>query len=447
MSKAFRFGSAASLAAFASIVAGCATPQKFTSFGGRANGEIGLATRALAALNANDARTAISFAERAVEKTPDDAGFRALLGNAYFAGGRFPSAEAAFKDALTIYPNQPQVVLKLALVEIALGKTDNALAALQAGQALLDPADYGLALALAGHARDAVPVLEAAAREPGAAPRVRQNLALAHALAGNWTEARTIAAQDVSADQLDGRIQQWMQLAKPTKASDQVAALVGVTPATVDHGQPVRLALRKSDARVAQTASPAVPKAAFAAPSRVAEPPASSAPVEEHALAIPPAAPPPNPNRKAAARGRVVPAPVPLAVMAAVAPEAPPPFATFEPRKPAPAAKPAKVQRAAASAPARAGMSKAVVQLGAYSSPQRVTAAWNELTRKYPVLRDYVPVRARFDSPKGTVWRLAIQGFGSQRDAIASCRQLRSRGGSCFVRNSAGDAPVQYASR
>ena len=42
--------------------------------------------------------TAIDLAERAVAKTPDDAGFRALLGNAYFAGGRFASAEAAYKD-------------------------------------------------------------------------------------------------------------------------------------------------------------------------------------------------------------------------------------------------------------------------------------------------------------------------------------------------------------
>src|SRR5689334_24530765 len=42
--------------------------------------------------------------------------------NAYFAAGRFASAETAFKDALTINPAQPQVILKLALVQIAQGK-------------------------------------------------------------------------------------------------------------------------------------------------------------------------------------------------------------------------------------------------------------------------------------------------------------------------------------
>ena len=97
-------------------------------------------------------------------------------------------------------------------------------------------------------------MLEAAARKPGADATVRQNLALAHALAGDWTEARTIAAQDVPADKLDARIQQWMQLASPKKPADQVAALVGVTPAAVDHGQPVRLALRKPDTMMAQAA-------------------------------------------------------------------------------------------------------------------------------------------------------------------------------------------------
>ena len=101
MSKPFRFVSAASTVALAAIIAGCAAPQQKTGFGGKTGDDTGLATRALIALNAKDVTTAIQFAERAVEKTPDDAGFRAILGNAYFAAGRFWSAEAAFKDSLT----------------------------------------------------------------------------------------------------------------------------------------------------------------------------------------------------------------------------------------------------------------------------------------------------------------------------------------------------------
>ena len=87
------------------------------------------------------------------------------------------------------------------------------------------------------------------------------------------------------------------------------------------------------------------------------------------------------------------------------------------------------------------------MQLGAYRQPQYVNAAWTTLTQRYPGLRAYMPMRARFDSPKGTFWRLSIQGFGSEREAMARCQLLKSRGGNCFVRTQAGDAPVQMAMR
>jgi D-alanyl-D-alanine carboxypeptidase len=486
MTKPIRFGSAISLAALASMIAGCAAPQQATGFGGKADGNIGLATRALAALNSNDFPTAVTFAEKAVERTPDDAGFRGLLGNAYFASGRFWSAEQAYKDALSIYSNQPQVILKLALVEIALGKNDEAVSFLRAGQPVLDPADYGLAMALAGRTEDALAVLKASARFQGADARVRQNLALAYALSGDWTNARTVAAQDVPAAQLDARIQQWMQLAKPSKASDQVASLVGVTPAARDQGQPVRLALVKPDTRLASAApapkpAPARKGAQPAAPVQVAEVPApavrhplpvavaqaaqhvmapalASEPLPSFADAVAPAPPPANPQRVAAkpsAPAKVVTAsadavsPMTMALIAAAAPEAPSAFAALMPKKSAPvakpAAKPAKV-RVAAPHPAFRN-SGSVVQLGSYRSPQYVNAAWDQLVRRHPALRAYLPMRARFVSDKGVFYRLSITGFANQRDAINRCKLLKSRGGACFVRNFAGDAPVQYASR
>ena len=79
MARALRFGSTLSFIALASLTAGCAAPQSHVQtagFGGKANGEVGLATRALAALNSNNVPEAIQFAEQAVEKTPNDAGFR-----------------------------------------------------------------------------------------------------------------------------------------------------------------------------------------------------------------------------------------------------------------------------------------------------------------------------------------------------------------------------------
>jgi tetratricopeptide (TPR) repeat protein len=375
---------------------------------------------------------AIDFAERAVANKPNDAGFRALLGNAYFAGGRFRSAEAAYKDSLTLNPNQPQLLLKVALVEIAQGKTAEAIAQLNSGRAMLDRSDYGLALALAGRPSEAIAVLDPAARAINADATVRQNLALAHALAGDWTEARTIAAQDVPAGQLDARIQQWMQLAKPAHAADQVAALVGVTPALIDAGQPVQLALNKAPAQQAQ-AAPVIAPALQPAPQApvaieaVATLPASPAP------AVPPAPPPARPT---------------LATVAANAySEAKSALASVLPHSQPPVARPAKPRVAAARAAVRNGNSPAVVQLGSYGSPQRVLTAWDGQARKFGALKAYLPMSAKFASPRGTFYRLSVRGFHSVGEANALCVSIRHQGGSCFVRNFAGDRPVQMASR
>ena len=459
MSKPLRFGSATSVVVLASMLAGCAAAQEKTGFGGRTSDNVGLATRALMALNSNDTTSAIDFAERAVEKTPDDAGFRAILGNAYFKAGRFDSAEAAFKDSLTIYSNQPQVILKLALVETALGKKDQAVAFLQAGRQVLDASNYGLALALAGRPSDAIPVLEAAARQPGADATVRQNLALAHGLAGDWAEARTIAAQDVPGDKLDARVQQWMQLANPKNPADQVAALVGVTPSPMDRGEPVRLALRKGDSMVAQAATAKAPPApqtvaaeapvpAVPAPKFVEAVAAPSAAAHEAAPAIVPAPELPKPVVQPVIAEAPLPTPVAMIVAAArevstaAANEVSAVVKAFTPKK-APTARPAKAHRVARRS---VGPGDAVMQIASYRSPQQVNAGWNHLTQRYPALRAYLPLRARFDSPERHLLAPVDPGFGNQREAMERCQQLKNRGGKCFVRNFAGDRPVEIAS-
>ncbi|MES2327201.1 MAG: tetratricopeptide repeat protein [Pseudomonadota bacterium] len=445
MNQALRSSTAASIV-LASILAGCAAPGAqtgaATSFGGQV-GDVGLATRALEALNSNKVPQAIQLAEQAVAKSPTDAGFRALLGNAYFAGGRFRSAEAAYTDSLTIYPNQAQVMLKLALVQIALGKKNQAIATLNDARPALGESNYGLAMTLAGRTADAIRVLEPVARDANADATVRQNLALAYAFAGNWDNARAIAAQDVPAGQIDARIHQWMQLTSPKSPAEQVASLVGVTPAAVDEGQPVRLALSRPQTQVpatqlAQAAPPAKAPAPVApaapAPAPVvalaAAPAAVPAPVVVVAASIPPAPPPARPT---------------LAAMAATAvSEAKAVFASVMPHSNAPIAKPKSHFVAAA---AHRGNSPAVVQLGAYGSPNRVLTAWNGTAAKYGVLKAYVPMSAKFVSAKGIFYRLSVRGFGSDAEARNVCMSLRRQGGSCFVRNSSGDQPVHYAMR
>lgn len=469
MTKPPRFGSALSMIALASVLGGCAAPHSGPTsasiFGSKIDkSNIALATRAAAALAAEDFAKAVDLAERAVVNSERDAGFRALLGNAYFGSGRFASAEAAYRDSLSLLSNQPQVVLKLALVQIAQGKSREALAFLEAARPVLDRSDYGLALALAGQPGRAVAVLEPAAREVGADAQLRQNLALAYALTGDWTAARTVAAQDLSPNLVDSRIEQWMVFAKPARASDQVAALMGVTPAASDPGQPVRLALSE----------PATRHAAVVAPQRKAPPQAAAEPVRARA-AVPAAAVPAVVAAPQAVEYRApaveqfqpqvavrpadqvseaapVPVPAPAPVVALAPPE--------PPVRAAPAPAKAPVVRAAAFVPAKRptarpaslprvqqGRSSAVVQLGAYGSPQRVLAAWNQFAQRFEKLRGYSPISARFESSRGTVYRLSVRGFASAGEANALCSGLKRQGKNCFVRSVAGDTPVRFAAR
>ncbi len=456
MTKPNRLGTVLTAASLLAIVTACAGPgssgpRSASIFGGKVDtSNIALATRAQAALASNDLQTAVSLAERAVDNSPRDAGFRALLGNCYLASGRFASAEAAYSDSLSLVASQPQVILKLVLVQIAQGKSDEAKGLLSMAQSALDPADTGLALALAGDPQSAIAVLEPAARGVGADARLRQNLALAYAFAGDWGQARIVAAQDVPGDQLDGRIQQWMALANPTRSSDQVAAFIGIQPAANDPGQPTRLALNKNEA-VRQASAQPVPVApeqptvelTYAA--TVDLPPAPQPVLMAAAEPIPAAAPELTaPEPVAMASATVEPAPVELAASPAAAI-----------REVRPALSPAAVRlsepvaslRPAALPKARGGNSRAVVQLGAYSSRDRIELAWNRAMSSYSALRGYTPVSARFDSAKGPVYRLSVKGFESDREAREFCSTLKRKGRACFVRSVSGDAPVQFAAR
>ena len=145
----------------------------------------------------------------------------------------------------------------------------------------------------------------------------------------------------------------------------------------------------------------------------------------------------------------VAPAPPParptLAALAATAvSEAKAVLASVLPVSQAPVTKPTPRRAVAARS---VGKSPTVVQHGAYGSPKRVLTAWNGAARKYAALKTYRPMSARFASPKGTFYRLSVQGFNNLGEANSLCNSLRRNGGSCFVRNFAGDTPVQYASR
>lgn len=388
------------------------------------------AEKALRAMREQDLATAIGAAEMAVAAAPADAGYRLMLANAYLGAGRFLSARQSYEDAAMLAPGLNRAQIGVALASLGTGDAARARAALAELGAGAPAADQGLALALAGDADKAIALLEAEARSPLVTARTRQNLALAHALAGDWPRARAVAAQDLSGATLDARLAQWAALAGESRSELRVASILSVIPDYQDAGRPVALAL------VQPPSAPVVapePRAVFvdAGPAPLLAP---------AALAV------------------SEPATVVTADVALDAPRAPVadvvPFAT-------PAVAPAPlVNRSPALALGRtmeaqlrrvsAGESHAlasgwVIQLGAYSSEQRVNLGWANATGRFGRLASYTPTRSTIRIGGRTLHRLGVIGPDSRSDANALCISYRTQGGDCFVRGTSGDSPVRIA--
>ena len=380
-----------------------------------AKGAAGDAGRAQTALAHNDGTVAIGYAERAVASMPQRAEYRMLLGQSYLQGGRFASASRAFADALQLSPANGKAALNLALSQVATGDWQAARRNLDANAAIIPAVDRGLALSLAGDTAGGIAALTEAARSPATSAKVRQNLALSYALAGRWQEARVVAATDLTAADVDARLEQWAQFAQPAKASDQVASLLGVT-AVADAGQPVALALN----------APALePTQALAAADLVMAP-AEAAPVELASTGV-------------AGFSKV----------------------SFGPRQevvqvlPTMMLRPARAPiRLASPLPGRGMATTAYevkasatgnwyVQLGAFESAGVAKDAWGRASRRFAVLASYSPNGTTFKARGEDFYRLSVGGF-SRSAADAMCRQYRAKGGACFVRQGAGDVMAQW---
>lgn len=379
---------------------------------------------------------AIAAAESAVALNPDDAGYRILLGSAYLKGGRFASAETAYRDVLTLQPENGKVALNMALAQIGAGRWAEARATLDRHADGMNTADRGLALALAGDAPAAVEVLTAATRSPDADAKTRQNLALAMALAGRWQEARTLVGLDLAPLEADRRIVEWAAFARPQSASDQVAALLGVTP-VADPGQPVALAL--SSAAPVQVAKDAPVDAFMPGPEEPVV--AQTATVSQD---VPPPAvvsqevPPPATAAPVQAAVAAAPAPRPI-VTAAVAPRliaAPSAYKT--PLRAVRLAVPATLAR---RQPAKGDW---VVQIGAFQNAAVAKAGWTRATRRFPTLAHHNPGGMNAAVKGANFYRLSVGGF-ARADAVALCRSYRAKGGVCFVRQQAGDRLAAWA--
>ena len=376
-----------------------------------------IATRAtLAADKArsrNDRAGAVAQAERAVAAMPYAADYRRMLGDAYLAAGRFRSAEAAFADALSLQPDQPQAVLGLVLSKIALGQSAAAQEMLATHQSVLAVSDYGLALALAGDPKAAADVLTQAVRQHEANGKIRQNLALALALSGRWDDARAMAAVDLPPDLVNQRVAQWAVLAKPEAAWTQVASLMGITPQR-DAGQPQALALAPT--------APVYEQAQLAAalPSSPL-PQAGASPVADRAATDPAMGQGGTGQRDAGLTSAFL----------------PPPPATSLVLRPATGAR---------ARPAN-GARGYVVQIGAFRSPKAAAMGWRQAAARWAVLRRHDARQARVQLTKGDFYRLSVGGFATRSAAGQLCAGIRAKGGQCFVRALTPADGIRWAAR
>jgi Flp pilus assembly protein TadD len=422
------------------------------------------AAKATKALTKRDSDKAVRYAELAVGLSPRSADYRALLGQAYMLAGRFGSARSALADALTLSPGDGKIALNLALAQVADGDWSGARATLDANSGSIPVADRGLAIALAGDPVSAVELLMPVARQPGADAKLRQNLALSLAMAGRWQDAKVVAGMDLSPAETDKRIVQWAAFARPAAKADQVAALLGVTPAA-DPGQPVALALNATTAPgVLDTFMPKTP-----APAAVASAASdAAAPVQG---AVPVAAPAPRPAPAIVAPvasvtpGTAAPAPKVSSVVFAQRAEIVQPL----PVKPvagmrSPIAKPVAVKVAKASfvQPVTAakttpgastvsvrsavGKGNFFVQLGAYDNASVARDGWARASRAYSGFAGHAPQGMSAKVGGKNFYRLSVGGF-DRAGAAKVCKAYRARGGNCFVRASAGDAAVDWAAK
>ena len=391
---------------------------------------------------------AVLMAEKAVALSPTNADYRMLLGDAYLKAGRFNSAETSFDDALSLVPDNSRTALKLTLAKIAVGKNDAARSLLDDYRDQLSAADYGLAVGLAGDLEGATQVLESSARSTGDA-LTRQNLALVYALSGRWAEARTTAAQDLSPDLIDQRMTQWAMMARPKASWDQVASVLGVTPA-YDAGQPVALALNMGARPVYAASNATAAPVAFAAVEQPSEPaPVFEAPAQAQAAPVQVAAavPAPAPAFSAAPASGIIFAPrqeIVQPIRQSARAEAPLVRSQSKPMKTAlaPSAPTQKIVAPGSGREFKSG--QFAVQLGAFENRAQAEAAWARAAAKSSTFAGHKPMIGNVTAGGKALKRLAASGYANRASAQTACNEIKAKGGDCFVRSFAGVELAQW---
>jgi Flp pilus assembly protein TadD/cell division septation protein DedD len=411
------------------------------------NSTSSIATGIERSLASRDFARALLDAERLVEVEPRETTYRTLLGRAYLANGRYASARTAFEDALTLGAHDPRTLISLSLVRTAMGSPDSARALLSAHIEELPASDYGLAMAMAGNTQEGIRALMEAVRAPDADAQTRQNLAYALAMDGEWGQARLVAGQDLSGNQLQQRMTQWAANAQPDAYPQRVAGFLGIQPRSDDTGIPARLALSNSEPTSLAAVQPmqATQMAAeAAAQAPIAAATDNGAPVDYASSAADAAFPAqrdaPAPLIHSSAD------PMRQAVMSRLAE----PVTASKGRARQAFASPRNLtlrSQPSASTSGVHGGSDWVVQIGAFNDGKTAAAAWIRAQGKSFEQRGYRKIMGQVTLNGHIYHRLAMSGFNNRDAADQLCGNLRAQGQSCFVRHDAGIADAIRTAR
>ncbi|MCB2066524.1 MAG: tetratricopeptide repeat protein [Erythrobacter sp.] len=428
------------------LLTGCAT-------GAAPRAEVS-ASQAQQAMVRGQTSQAVAHAEAAVAADPRNASYRMVLGNAYLNEGRFASASTTFADAMALGENSPRAALSYALALAGEGRFAESAGVLNQWEGQIAAGDLGLAYALAGQPERGIHVLTNAIRQGDNTVKTRQNLAYAYAVAGRWRDARVMASQDIPADQVGDRMDQWAQLAAAEAYQQRVAGLLSVPAGVYDAGQPAQLALANfpsdvelaADSHAYDAVQPA-PQVAMAAPAgelpamsgsrdvgldtyeapapaaaaAPAEAPTSFAPTnfaEAFGTPLRPVAEAPAPQQARAPIAQPIPA---LQVAASAQRETTP--------RPVP-------RRAVADSDDSAGLAAAasaadgthLIQLGSFSSEAGARRAWSIYVSRHPALAQHEMVITEAVVRGRRYWRVSAGGF-DVASSRAMCRTVNSSSG------------------
>lgn len=427
--------------ASALLLAGCAQTQ--SQAGAASPGGPNTLNIADAAIAGGDPNMALSVSQSVLATDAGNVDALVHEGDAYYALGRCPAAEAAYQLALThdakataaatglgrcllkTDPHEAEAAFAQAVQDdpgnaaawndlgIARDLQGNFAGAVDPYQKALlaDPSltaaevNLGLSLALSGNGPEALQYLGPLATGQGATPKIREDYAAALVASGRDSEARQVLAIDLPPDQVNGAMDGFSAVIAQSQAAP--APLPPPAP-TVTQVQTTPVV----SAPVAQPASPVpLTPAAAPAPAVPADPPPAYVPD----------------NSTGAYTG---PSPIPVTASSST----PGPVATPPDPAPTPTNPPQAPGPAAAIAPAATG--GPAVQLGALNSPADAERAWRNISDTAPALFTGKEPNIQPVTINGkTFYRLRVGGFDKKADAAKFCGEVSAAGNACTVAN------------